>query len=104
MIKKQLGEFVRSERVKQNLSQQAFSDKIKRRRQAAREVENDLVDYRFSVLVDMLGALGFELTVTPIKKVGFDFSKVEPAKPDQIIGPFKKQIKKHEKNHRRPRS
>jgi len=98
MTKKQLGEFVRSERVKQDLSQQAFSDKLKRRRQAIREVENDLVDYRFSVLVEMLGVLGFELSASPIKKVGFDFSKINSAEPDQIIGPFKKKIKKHEKN------
>lgn len=112
MTKKQLGEFIRSQRELQQVSQQELSTKIKRRRQAVYEIEENRVDFRVSVLLDMLGALGYVVNLIPLpsKKlrpvvtVGIDFSKIAAAKPDQSIGPFKKKNKNNEKSNRRTRS
>lgn len=90
MTRKQLGEFVKAQRMLQNLTQKELADKLKCRRQVVIEIENDQCDYGISVILNVLDALGFVLmpTISPkqIPKLSLssllDFSKIEVAKEE----------------------
>jgi transcriptional regulator with XRE-family HTH domain len=91
MTRKQLGEFVKQQRILQNMTQQELADKAGfSRRQVVVEIENDQCDYGISVILKVLDALGFVLmpTISPrqIPKLNvstlLDFSKIEVAREE----------------------
>lgn len=91
MTRKELGEFVKHQRMLQNLTQQELATKAGfSRRQVVVEIENDQCDYGISVILKVLDALGFVLMPTispkqiPKLKVStlLDFSKIEVAKEE----------------------
>jgi DNA-binding XRE family transcriptional regulator len=101
MTKKELGTFVYDKRIELNLSQSQLAEKIDKRRQAVFEVEKDLVDFRVSVLIDLLAALGYKLSVVPVvsEVYAFDFSKIPV--PETEPQTFTKKKKTNEKDRRR---
>lgn len=87
MTKEQLGEFVKQQRLLQNVTQSELAEKIGFRRQAIIEIENCQSDYGISVILRVLNALGYKLvpTVTSTELPKYKpntvlhFSKIESA-------------------------
>jgi DNA-binding XRE family transcriptional regulator len=101
MTKKEIGQFVLDKRNELNLSQSKLADKIGMRRQAIFEIETDRVDFRLTVLLDILGALGYQLSISPIgeETFAYDFSKISA--PEIEPQTFTKKKKTNEKSNRR---
>jgi transcriptional regulator with XRE-family HTH domain len=102
MNSKQLGEFVKEERLRQQMTQKDLADKLQRkRRQAVIEVEQDQCDYGISVLIGILAALGYELVPHRIglqPLTSFDFSKIESATEPLEIPKKKRTFASHKPN------
>lgn len=90
MTRKQIGEFIRVQRVAQNLTQKELAEKVGCRRQVLVEVENDQCDSGMSVFTNLLAGLGFVLMPTisseQLPKLNpcsmLNFAKIEPARPE----------------------
>jgi transcriptional regulator with XRE-family HTH domain len=85
MNRKQFGEFIKAQRMAQNMTQGELAEKANiSRRQAIMEAEKDMCDYGINALVNILAALGFELLIRPLTRVSggaLDFSKIQSAEP-----------------------
>lgn len=64
MTKEQLGEFVKQQRMLQNITQKELSERVGCRRQALIEIENAQCEYGVSVIISVLNSLGFMLVPT----------------------------------------
>jgi DNA-binding XRE family transcriptional regulator len=101
MTKKELTQFVFDKRNEQSLSQLELAEKIGRRRQAVFEVEKNLVDFRVSVLIELVTALGFKLSLVPINEETFAFDFTKISAPETEPQTLTKKKKTNEKDRRR---
>lgn len=100
MTRKQLGEFIKQQRILQNMSQKDLSEKIDCRRQLVIEVEANQYDTGIGIYIKMLEALGFQLmptiSSTELPKLDrdilFNFITIKPAQPED--DPLLQQVKK----------
>jgi len=84
MTKEEIGQFVKQQRMLQNMTQQELGDRIGGRRQSLIEIENSQCNYGINGLLEVLATLGFTLvpTVSSIALPGttsYNFSRIEPA-------------------------
>ena len=85
MTRKQLAEFILRKRSELGLSQKDIAQRIGKLRQAIFEIENDLVDFKISTLLDIISALGYEITIVERKtEHKYDFSKIKPSPSEKF--------------------
>lgn len=90
MTKQQIGDFIKKERIAQNLTQRELADKIEYRRQVLIEIENSQCDYGIGIVIKIIEALGYQLVPTikstelPAAKLAsyLNFKSIEPAKEE----------------------
>jgi DNA-binding XRE family transcriptional regulator len=101
MTRKQLAEFILRKRNEIGLSQKELAKRIGRLRQAIFEIENDLVDFKISTVLDIISVLGYDITLIEKKSDHkYDFSKIKPSLSESF---HKTKKIKNEKSNRRPR-
>lgn len=87
MTQQQLGEFIKQQRLLQNLTQNELASKIGCRRQVVLEIENCQCNYGIDIIIKVLAALGYQLVPTPLstelpkyeRNVLFNFSSIKVA-------------------------
>lgn len=118
MTTQQLGEFVKQQRMTQNLTQGELGSLVRCRRQVIIEIENAQYNYGINIIMKVLAALGFKLVPTIIstelpkyeRKILFDFRTINPADPkndpyleeqkkDRIFAHSNRKKTKHEKSN-----
>jgi DNA-binding XRE family transcriptional regulator len=85
MTRKQLAQFVLRKRNELGLSQKELANRIGRLRQSIFEIENDLLDFKISTLLDIISVLGYDVTlIEKESEYKYDFSKIKPSPSEKF--------------------
>lgn len=97
MNKEQIGKFIREKRTELNLSQSQLAEMANLSYRRVLDIEKDHRNYSIEVVIDLLGSLGYDLTIAPrssivIGGMKYNFKSIRPAKEgDTNETSFKKQ-------------
>lgn len=97
MNRDQLGKFIREKRTELKLSQSQLAEKANISYRRVLDIEKNNRNASFDVVNELLGSMGYDLTITPrepliIAGMKWNLKYIRPAEDPDIEKAFKKQL------------